>query len=132
MCMTDPIADLLTRMRNALRIEAKSVVAPYSKLKNNILTVLKDSGYINDFTSEMKDGHAVLNIELKYGPDDELVIQHIQRVSKPGCRVYRGVDDLPNPLNGLGIAVVSTPKGVMTHAEAKAQKVGGEVICEVW
>ncbi len=132
MCMTDPIADLLTRMRNALRIEAKTVVAPYSKLKNNILTVLKDSGYINDFTSEMQDGHAVLKIDLKYGPDDEFVIQHIQRVSKPGCRVYRGVNDLPTPLNGLGIAVVSTPKGVMTHAEAKAQKVGGEIICEVW
>ena len=132
MCMTDPIADLLTRIRNGLRIEASSVVAPYSKLKNNILQVLKDNGYIEDFVSEMKDGHAVLSISLKYGPDGEHVIQHIQRVSKPGRRVYRGVQDLPNPLNGLGVAVVSTPRGVMTQDQARTENVGGEVICEIW
>ena len=132
MSMTDPIADLLTRIRNGLRIEAASVVAPYSKLKNAILQVLKDNGYIEDFVSEMSDGHAVLNVSLKYGPDGEHVIQHIQRVSKPGRRVYKGVQDLPNPLNGLGIAVVSTPKGMLTQTQARAENVGGEVICEVW
>lgn len=130
--MTDPIADLLTRIRNGMRIEARSVQAPYSKVKKNILQVLKDSGYIQDFSSEMDDGHAVLKVDLKYGPDGEHVIQHIQRVSKPGRRVYRGVEDLPMPLNGLGIAVVSSPRGVITSTEAQAQNVGGEILCEVW
>ncbi len=132
MSMTDPIADLLTRIRNGLRIESESVTAPFSKLKKTILEVLKKSGFLRDFEVIMKDGRATLRIHLKYGPDGERVITHIQRVSKPGRRVYRGASDLPNPLNGLGIAVVSTSRGVVSHQEARSMKIGGEVLCEVW
>ena len=130
--MTDPIADLLTRVRNAIGAEKVTAVVPFSNLKKNILQVLKDNGYIADFVSEMQDGHAVIRVDLKYGPDGERVISHIQRVSKPGRRVYRGVCDVREPLNGLGVAVVSTPRGVLSHSDAKKNKVGGEVLLEVW
>ena len=132
MSMTDPIADLLTRIRNGVRNHARSVHAPHSSTKKAILEVLKSNGYIRDWTSELVDGRATLSVALKYGPDGEDVIRHIQRVSKPGLRIYRGVGDLPEPLNGLGIAVVSTSKGVMTNSDAKKQNLGGEVLCEVW
>lgn len=132
MSMTDPIADLLTRIRNGLSIHAGSVVVPHSTMKKAILTVLASNGYVRDWQSDLVDGKAVIRIDLKYGPDGEQVIRHIQRVSKPGRRVYRGVSDIPNPLNGLGIAVVSTSRGVLTNFEAKKQNVGGEVLCEVW
>jgi small subunit ribosomal protein S8 len=130
--MTDPIADLLTRIRNGLRIDRASVLVPHSELKKNVLQVLKSAGYITDFTSVLESGKATLKVELKYGPDGEQVIRHIQRVSRPGRRVYRGVSDLPDPLNGLGIAVVSTPKGVVSQFEARSLNVGGEVLCEVY
>ena len=132
MSMTDPIADLLTRIRNGVRIHARSVHVPHSSTKKAILEVLKSNGYIRDWTSELVDGRATLSVALKYGPDGEDVIRHIQRVSRPGLRIYRGVSDLPEPLNGLGIAVVSTSKGVMTNSDAKKQNLGGEVVCEVW
>ena len=132
MSMTDPIADLLTRIRNGIRIHARSVHAPHSSTKKAILEVLKSNGYIREWTSELVDGRATLRVALKYGPDGEDVIRHIQRVSRPGLRIYRGVGDLPEPLNGLGIAVVSTSKGVMTNSDAKKQNLGGEVLCEVW
>ena len=99
--MTDPIADLLTRIRNGLRTDRTSVLVPHSKLKKEILRVLKDSGYIRDFSPDMVNDKPVFRVDLKYGPDGEQVIQHIQRVSKPGRRVYRGSKGLPNPLNGL-------------------------------
>jgi small subunit ribosomal protein S8 len=130
--MTDPIADLLTRIRNGLRNNVRNVVLPYSNLKKSILSVLKANGYIRDFEAQMQDGRATIRVDLKYGPDGEQIIRHIQRVSKPGRRVYRGVKDLPNPLNGLGLAVISTPKGVLSHVEAQKQNVGGEVLCDVW
>jgi len=132
MSMTDPIADLLTRIRNANSIGSGRVKAPYSALKKNVVRVLKEQGYVVDYQANMEGAHGVLDIELKYGPDGEKVIQYIQRVSKPGRRVYRCAGDLPNVLNGLGIAVVSTSKGVMSNLEAKKLGVGGEVLCEVW
>lgn len=130
--MTDPVADLLTRIRNALRIERDRVYVPHSKLKLGILEVLKTSGYIRDFEPEMQGKRAMIRVDLKYGPDGEQVIQHLQRVSRPGRRVYRKVSDLPDPLNGLGVAVISTPRGVVSQSQAKEFKVGGEVLCEVW
>lgn len=132
MSMTDPIADLLTRIRNANSIGMKTLKAPHSKLKKNVLQVLKEQGFIGDFDSMMEGKRAVLRVELKYGPDGEKVIRHIQKVSKPGRRIFNSCEDLPDVLNGLGIAVVSTSRGVMSGAEAKKLGVGGEVLCEVW
>ncbi len=132
MSMTDPIADLLTRIRNANEIGAAKVKAPYSGLKKSVLKVLKEQGYIIDYAAQMEGTKGVLEVTLKYGPDGEKVIEYIQRVSKPGRRVYRGATDLPDVLNGLGVAVVSTSKGVLSNIEAKKLGVGGEVLCEVW
>ena len=132
MSMTAPIADLLTLIRNANSIGSRKVKAPYSELKNNILKILKEQGYIVDYDPQMDESRGVLNIELKFGPDGEKVIQYIQRVSKPGRRVFKSSNDIPDVLNGLGIAVVSTSKGVMSGQEAKKLGIGGEVLCEVW
>lgn len=132
MSMTDPIADLLTRIRNANAIGMPTLQAPHSNLKKNVLQVLKEQGFIINYESAMKGKRAMLKIELKYGPDGERVIRHIQRVSRPGRRVYSNCEELPNVLDGLGIAVVSTSKGVMSNVEAKKLGVGGELLCEVW
>lgn len=132
MSMTDPIADLLTRIRNANSNGYKTVNAPYSRVKKNILRVMKEQGYITEYESAMSGTCAVLNIDLKYGGDGEKVIQHIQRVSTPGRRWYVGAAELPDVLDGLGIAIVSTSKGVMSNLEAKKLGIGGEVLCEVW
>ena len=132
MSMTDPVADLLTRIRNANRNGYEAVQVPYSGLKNRILTVLRDQGYINDFSPELEGSKGVLNVQLKYGPDGEKVIQHIQRVSKPGRRGFVRATRLPEVLDGLGIAIVSTSRGVMSNQQARKLGVGGEVICEVW
>jgi len=130
--MTDPVADLLTRIRNGNSNGQKTVKVPYSGLKKNILRVLKEQGYIVDYVPEMEGRKGVLRIELKYGPDGEKVIRFIRRVSKPGRRIYRGVTALPNVLDGLGIAVLSTPRGVISNIEARKLGVGGEVLCEIW
>jgi len=132
MSMTDPVADLLTRIRNANSNGSSRVKAPYSGLKKNVLRVLKEQGYISDYRAQMEGALGVLEIDLKYGPDGEKVILHIQRVSKPGRRVFEHSKSLPDVLNGLGIAVVSTSKGVMSNIEAKRIGVGGEILCEVW
>lgn len=132
MSMTDPIADLLTRIRNANTIGAKSTIAPYSSAKKEVLRVLKEQGFILDYLPEMRGSRGVLRVNLKYGPDGERVIRHLQRVSRPGRRVYRDVRNLPDVLSGLGMAVISTPRGVLSSQEARKLKVGGEVICEVW
>lgn len=132
MSMTDPIADLLNRIRNANSNSQRSTLVPYSALKKEILRVLKEQGFILDFLPEMQGRHGVLRVNLKYGSEGEKVIRHLQRVSRPGRRVYRGVAALPDVLNGTGTAVVSTPKGVLSVAEARKLKVGGEVLCEVW
>jgi small subunit ribosomal protein S8 len=130
MCMTDPIADMLTRIRNAQMAEKMAVTMPGSKLKVAIAKVLKDEGYIEDFAVRQNAGKNELDISLKYYAGRP-VIERIERVSKPGLRVYRGKDDLPKVLNGLGIAIVSTPRGVMTDRGARSANVGGEVLCIV-
>ena len=130
MSMTDPIADMLTRIRNAQMAEKVAVSMPSSKLKVSIAKVLKDEGYIDDFAVRENAGKAQLDIALKYYAGRP-VIERIERVSKPGLRVYKGTDDLPRVMNGLGVAIVSTPKGVMTDRKARASNVGGEVLCVV-
>ena len=130
MSMTDPIADMLTRIRNAQTAQKGAVVMPSSKLKVAIAAVLKDEGYIDDFAIRENGGKPELDIALKYY-SGRPVIERIERISKPGLRVYKGKDDLPRVLNGLGVAIVSTPKGVMTDRKARASNVGGEVLCIV-
>lgn len=130
MSMTDPIADMLTRIRNAQMAQKGAVVMPSSRLKVAIASVLKDEGYIDDFAVRENRGKPELDIALKYYAGRP-VIERIERISKPGLRVYKGKDDLPQVLNGLGVAIVSTPKGVMTDRKARASNVGGEVLCIV-
>ncbi|WP_186038295.1 30S ribosomal protein S8 [Burkholderia gladioli] len=130
MSMSDPIADMLTRIRNAQMVEKVSVSMPSSKVKIAIAQVLKDEGYIDDFAVKTEGAKAELNIALKYYAGRP-VIERLERVSKPGLRVYRGRNDIPQVMNGLGVAIVSTPKGVMTDRKARATGVGGEVICYV-
>lgn len=130
--MTDPIADMLTRIRNAVRNKSASVTMPSSRMKVNIAKVLKDEGYVTDYTVQ-EHGHAAhLSLDLKYGEDGEDVIRVIKRFSKPGCRQYRGVDDLPDVLGGLGIAVLSTNRGVMSDRKAREMKIGGEILCTIY
>jgi small subunit ribosomal protein S8 len=130
MSMSDPIADMLTRIRNAQMAEKVSVAMPSSKVKVAIAMVLKDEGYIDEFRVREEAGKATLEMSLKYYAGRP-VIERIERVSKPGLRIYKGVNDIPRVMNGLGIAIVSTPKGVMTDRKARASKMGGEVLCVV-
>jgi small subunit ribosomal protein S8 len=129
--MTDPIADMLTRIRNAQAATKTQVVMPASKLKVAIARVLRDEGYINDFsTAPNPDGHQELTLALKYF-EGQPVIERIDRVSRPGRRVFRGKDDLPKVMNGLGVAIVSTSRGLMSDRAARAAGHGGEVLCLV-
>ena len=128
MPMTDPIADMLTRIRNAQRSEKQSVAMPASKLKSAIAQVLKDEGYIEDFAVRDAEGRPQLEISLKYYAGKP-VIEKIERVSRPGLRIYRPKDELPKVMNGLGVAIVSTSRGVMTDRKARGLGVGGEVLC---
>ena len=130
MSMTDPVADMLTRIRNAQMAQKNSVAMPSSKLKVAIAAVLKDEGYIDDFAVRDAEGKSQLDIALKYYAGRP-VIERIERISRPGLRVYKGSGDLPRVMNGLGIAIVSTPKGVMTDRRARATNIGGEVLCIV-
>ena len=130
--MTDPIADMLTRIRNALRIERARVDIPSSRVKQGIAEVLQREGYIWDFETIEQAPQNVLRLNLKYGPNGEDVIQSIQRVSKPGRRVYTRTRDSGDVLQGLGISVISTSQGVLSNREAKSKSIGGEVLCEVW
>ncbi len=130
MCMTDPIADMLTRIRNAQIAEKATVLMPSSKIKVAIAKVLKDEGYIDDYSVKEDGSFRELGISLKYY-SGRPVIEKIERISKPGLRVYRGKDGLPNVMNGLGIAIISTPQGVMTDRHARAANMGGEILCIV-
>jgi small subunit ribosomal protein S8 len=130
MSMTDPIADMLTRIRNAQMVEQTVVAMPSSKVKLAIAKVLKDEGYIDGFKVSAETVKPVLEIALKYYAGRP-VIEKIERVSKPGLRIYRSKDDIPRVMNGLGIAIVSTSRGVMTDRKARATGVGGEVLCIV-
>jgi len=126
--MSDPIADMLTRIRNAQVVQKTTVAMPSSKVKVAIAKVLKDEGYIEDFAVAADAGKSELKIGLKYYAGRP-VIERLERVSRPGLRIYKGKDDIPSVMNGLGVAIVSTPKGVMTDRKARATGVGGEVIC---
>lgn len=146
--MTDPVADMLTRIRNASNVERATVDMPATKLKVAIAKVLVDEGFVHGFrigkyeknkdgkefveTTDMSQAHVVLQIDLKYGPDGEKVIRHISRYSKPGRRVYQGYKEVRRVLDGLGIAILSTSKGVLSDRQAKNEKVGGEILATVW
>ena len=132
MSMTDPIADMLTRIRNANQNRAKTVSMPSSKIKEEIAKILKDEGFIEEFSIEENDVQNTLTLTLKYGQKKERVITGLKRVSKPGLRVYSKAEELPRVLNGLGIAIISTPKGIMTDKDARKENVGGEVIAYIW
>lgn len=132
MSISDPIGDLLTRIRNAQAARKSTLVTPTSNVRNNVLEVLKRQGFIREYTvSKQDNGQEQANVELKYF-EGEPVIRNIKRVSKPGRRVYSKINDLNPVYNGLGIAILSTPKGVMSDAEARTANVGGEVLCEVF
>ncbi len=130
MSMSDPIADMLTRIRNAQSVEKTSVVMPSSKLKVAIAKVLKDEGYIDGFAVKADAGKSQLEISLKYYAGRP-VIERLERVSRPGLRIYKGRHDIPKVMNGLGVAIVTTPQGVMTDRKARAAGIGGEVLCYV-
>ena len=132
MSMSDPLADMLTRIRNAVMVRYDSVKMPKSNVKVNVAQVLKDEGYIAGFDVTEEGPQGTLTINLKYGPDGEPVITGIKRVSKPGLRQYTKANAIPRVLNGLGIAIVSTSKGIVTDSIAREQNTGGEILCEVW
>jgi small subunit ribosomal protein S8 len=132
MTMTDPIADMLTRIRNAARNHSKSVDCPSSKVKEAIAAVLREEGFIEDFRLAEAGAHKTLRLYLKYGSDGEKIINEIERVSKPGRRSYVGSDEIPRVLDGLGISILSTPAGVLSDRKCRQLKVGGELLCTVW
>ncbi|MFQ6752044.1 MAG: 30S ribosomal protein S8 [Clostridia bacterium] len=132
MLVLDPIADMLTRIRNANTNKHDSVLVPQSKTKLAIAEILKNEGFIVDYKSTEVDGIKMMEITLKYGPNGEKVIQGLKRISKPGLRIYANAEQLPKVLNGLGIAIVSTSKGIITDKEARKLNVGGEVLAYVW
>ncbi len=130
--MTDPIADMLTQIRNAVRIERPHVEMPTSKVKRGVAEVLKREGYIWDWSESAENKFPELRIDLKYGPNGERVIRKIRRISKPGRRIYNRSAELKPVLNGLGISIISTSRGVISDREARQRNLGGEVLCEVW
>jgi len=130
--MTDPVADFLTRVRNAIRAKQQKVDVPASKLKTEMARILKEEGYIANFKATEENGQKLLRVYLKYGNNNEATITNLERVSKPGCRVYVGRTEIPRVLGGLGINILTTPRGVMTGREARKQGVGGEILCQVW
>ncbi len=129
---TDPIADMLTRIRNAITMHYKEVEMPSSKMKVEIARILKEEGFIENYNVSKDKVQPNLTLTLKYGPNKEKVITGLKRISKPGLRVYASKDELPKVLNGLGIAIISTPKGIMTDKQARKASVGGEVIAYIW
>ena len=132
MLVLDPIADMLTRIRNANTNKHDSVLVPQSKTKLAIAEILKNEGFIVDYKASVVDGIKMIEITLKYGPNGEKVIQGLKRISKPGLRIYANAEQLPKVLNGLGIAIVSTSKGIVTDKNARKLNVGGEVLAYVW
>jgi small subunit ribosomal protein S8 len=133
MSMTDPVADLLTRIRNAVAARKEKVDVPHSRLKEGVVDVLVREGYVAEKqVVEVDAAHRVMRIRLRYGPDGERIVNHIERVSSPGCRVYRGAGELPRIQGGLGISVLSTNRGVMSDREAREKKLGGEILATIW
>jgi len=132
MSMTDPISDLLTRMRNALLAKHDRLDVPHSKLKRSVCGLLKDEGFIEDFEVVDSPPQDLIRIYLRYNREGVPAARHLQRVSKPGRRVYRGAGDVKPVLNGLGVAIVSTSRGLLTDRQAREQRIGGEILCELW
>ena len=132
MGVTDPVADLLARIRNALQARHQKLDVASSKLKLEIARILKEEGFIANFKAVEEEGFKVLRVYLKYGADNDPVISNLARVSRPGCRVYVGRNEIPRVLGGLGINILTTPRGVMTGRQARKEGVGGEILCEVW
>ncbi len=132
MVVTDPIADLLTRIRNGLTARHDSVIVPLSKEKKTIADILVEEGYIKSADLADDDGHPVINIVFKHAPKGQKIVTDLKRISKPGLRVYCSADEIPKVLNGLGIAIISTNKGIMTDKNARKLNVGGEVLAYVW
>lgn len=132
MIVTDPIADMLTRIRNANQMKYKEVGVPASKMKLEIARILKEEGFIKDYKVEKSENGDMISIELKFGPKKERVITGLKRISKPGLRVYVKSEEVPRVLNGLGIAILSTPNGILTNKKAKKANVGGEVLAFIW
>lgn len=130
--MTDPIADMLTRIRNAQAANQSEVLIPASKIKAEIAKILIKEGFVKEVAEEKENNQSFIKIILKYLKTKEPVIQGLKRISKPGCKIYAKKDSLPRVLSGLGIAIISTSRGLMTDKEARKRKLGGEVICEVW
>ncbi|MEI7698227.1 MAG: 30S ribosomal protein S8 [Planctomycetia bacterium] len=130
--MTDPIADLLTRIRNAARVERPFVDVPCSQIKIALVEALQREGFVWDHEVLTEGTHNVLRVNLKYGPNGEQVIQHVERMSKPGCRVYVGASEMKDVRQGTGISILSTSKGVLSNREARKLGVGGELLCQVW
>ncbi len=132
MNLTDPVADFLTRIRNSIRARHQKLDVPASKLKAEIARILKEEGYIANYKLTEEGGMKVLRVYLKYGPNNEAVIRDLKRISRPGCRVYLGRDEIKRVQGGLGISIMTTPKGVMTGRQARREGVGGEILAEVW
>jgi small subunit ribosomal protein S8 len=132
MNLTDPVADFLTRIRNSIRARHQKLDVPASKLKAEIARILKEEGYIANYKATEEDGHKIIRVYLKYTATNEAVIRDLKRVSRPGCRVYVGRDEIRRVQGGLGICILTTPKGVMTGRQARRESVGGEILCEVW
>jgi small subunit ribosomal protein S8 len=132
MSMSDPLADMLTRIRNATEAHFRSVEMPFSKLKANVADVLKQEGFIEDYQAVGDGPQGTLKIDLKYGANNERVINGVRRVSKPGHRQYKPSDKIPKVMSGLGVAILTTSQGVMTDKQARQLNVGGEVLCEIW
>ena len=132
MSLTDPVADFLARIRNAIRARHQKLDVPASKLKTEIARILKEEGYISNYKTQEEDGKSILRVYLKYGAGSEAAIRDLARISRPGCRVYIGRDEIKRVQGGLGISIMTTPKGVMTGRQARREGVGGEILCEVW
>lgn len=131
MSLTDPVADFLTRIRNAISARHQKLDIPASKLKAEMARILKEEGYISNFKLTEEEGHKVLRIYLKYGANNDAAITELKRVSRPGCRVYVKRSEIPRVLGGLGVNILTTPRGVMTGRQARKEGVGGEILCEV-
>jgi small subunit ribosomal protein S8 len=132
MSFTDPVADLLTRIRNAINARQQKLDVPASKLKMEIARILKEEGYLANYKATEENGRKLLRLYIKYGSNNDAAITNLARVSRPGCRVYVGHHEIPRVLGGLGISILTTPKGVMTGRQARKSGVGGEILCEVW
>jgi small subunit ribosomal protein S8 len=130
--VTDPISDLLVRLQNGFRRRHSIVSIPASRLKREILQIFQDEGYIHDVQADVEDGHSVLKVQLRYAAEGQPMVTGVQRVSRPGRRVYVGIKDIPRVKNGIGVAILSTSKGLMTDQSSRRAGLGGEVLCSVW